>query len=116
MKLSFNPCFTGLWIFTAEEELNKLNEELRFQSLFYWIMDFYGDIITIYNKDIIEFQSLFYWIMDFYNGYKGTFEPEAEMFQSLFYWIMDFYKLKPALMEIDGNVSILVLLDYGFLL
>ncbi len=39
-RCRFNPCFTGLWIFTDEPVTYEFKREL-FQSLFYWIMDFY---------------------------------------------------------------------------
>ncbi len=88
----------------------------KFQSLFYWIMDFYAEHKVILSEIVSRFQSLFYWIMDFYSKGVLTDRETAQAFQSLFYWIMDFYTLDQYTnLNKQATVSILVLLDYGFL-
>ena len=106
-----------------------------FQSLFYWILFFYGRENIWKKIKIKRFQSLFYWILFFYwiddgkiyidisgfNPYstgfssfikmKGVIFDELFKFQSLFYWILFFYLLgmKNYIKILD--VSILILLD-----
>ncbi len=42
-------------------------------------MDFYITITRLINKRLREFQSLFYWIMDFYHGDTNLDELKANL-------------------------------------
>ena len=88
---SFNPYFIGLpiLIFPLEEKIS-------------WYA---------------EFQSLFYWITYSYTVSYGMKISKETTFQSLFYWITYSYTLREYCDAYNfPMVSILILLDYLFLL
>ena len=138
---SFNPYFIGLPILIPSY-LFSLLLLFMFQSLFYWITYSYYSDSTIVLFLSWKFQSLFYWITYSYPWDDLDNLDLPAGFQSLFYWITYSYNCERStgnykstsfnpyfiglpililefqfLMLLDQViVSILILLDYLFLL
>ena len=82
--------------------------------MFYWILVLDAAKFDKGDVYVKKFQSLFYWILVLDSPSSG-FRLHIEMtFQSLFYWILvlDDGKIDHELLNYE--VSILVLLDFGF--
>ena len=115
MEKGFNPYFIGLPILMLQFLYRSLTLHCQFQSLFYWITYSYLEGFAVYGGGEM-FQSLFYWITySYYNEIKRRRTYQV-LFQSLFYWITYSYLLYSFAYWYSLLVSILILLDYLFLL
>ena len=115
---SFNPYFTGLPILMKKRQVCTLILLLQVSILILLDYLFLFTRAGCTNSFISKgFQSLFYWITYSYTASGCAPSPSPRPFQSLFYWITYSYSLitwEESTLKL--NVSILILLDYLFLL